>query len=88
MREKINKFIIDNGLSFKEGSRNYDSTILSGYALSLGAKNTSIMRKCIDTTCVDSDDYYSELDRVFSYAKRRDYGKFWSTPEAKDKYIF
>jgi len=88
MQDKIEKFITDNGLQFVEGTRNSDSTILSGYALHLGIKEVEILTKAIDNVLPDADDYYSELDRVFKYAQKNNYGKYWKTKVAKETYVF
>lgn len=86
---KIQEFIKNNNLTFKEGTRNTDSVILSGYSLYLGIKTAKELEKVIDAALPDADcDYYEELDRVFSYASENNYGKWWETETAIKTYKF
>ena len=86
MQEKLKQFIKDNNLSFKEGKRNTSSTILSGYALHIGAS----VENCKES--VNTEEFTTavahELERVYNYAKSNNYNKFWEQPEAKTMYKF
>lgn len=88
MKEKLEKFIKDNNLKFEVGTRNSDSTVISGYALHLGVRDTEPIIEAIESTLKSTADYEGELDRVFNYALRAGYGKFWKTKDAKKLYIF
>lgn len=89
MKKLIKKFIKDNKLTFKEGTRNSDSVILSGYSLSLQVRDSEIVKQAIDEILPNADaNYKEELDRVFSYAKANNYGSWWNTANAEKQYIF
>lgn len=87
MEEKIEQFIKDNNLdlSLTGSGLNSVCTILSGYALYLKLELTdfsNILEKLYPG--YDS----REFDRVFHFAKRNHYEKFWMTPKAKKMYKF
>lgn len=95
MEQKILDFIVLNDLTFQEGERNSNSTILSGYALYIGITDVNTLIKIIDkykkSTPEDLeyfDNYEEELTRVFNYAKNHDYGKFWNSEDAKTSFKF
>ena len=77
MKEQLKKFIKDNGLTFKEGTRNGDSVVLSGYALHLGMTMIDVMQ-CIEATCPDATNYKEEFIPVFEFATKKEYGSWWA----------
>jgi len=85
---EIIKFIKDNKLDFtSEGSGlNSNCTILSGYALHLELTFFELCDELAEMTL--SDEAWNELERVFDYAEDNNYGAYWSTKDAKERYIF
>lgn len=83
---KIKKFIKDNKLDFsKEGSAlNSNCTILAGYALHLGLQ----LHDVDPGEDIIPDDAWDEFERVFGYAEDNDYGAYWTSKDAKERYIF
>lgn len=90
----IEKFIRLNGLDFSgSGSElNGNCVILAGYAHYLGFDTYDKLAdelysfdpddEIIPTSCSD------ELERVFEYAVRNNYGKWWHSEESKKTYVF
>lgn len=87
-KEKIEKFIKDNGLSFVEGCRNTDSVVLSGYCLYLGITDITVILNIINNICKTITHFEDEFERVFKYAENHNYGNWWKTKEAKKAYKF
>lgn len=88
-QEKIEVFIDENNLTFEEGQRNTDSTVLSGYALHIGLRTLPTLVAAVENQCDDADyGWEDELERVFDYAKDNAYGDWWNSKEARDRYIF
>ena len=83
--EKLKQFITDNNLKFNNGSGG-DVNILAlcGYACYIEAEE----QDCV--TAAGSEDSYvnDEIVRVFKYANRNSYGKFWKTEKAHKQYKF
>ena len=90
IESKLKKFIQDNGLTFEEGQRNRDSVIISGYALYLGVQDPGIIENLLEEEYPDVADgeLFDEIERVFAYAKLKNYEKFWYREEAKTMYKF
>lgn len=86
MVEKLKTFIKDNNLSFKEGQRNTNATILCGYALFIGAS----IQDCKESipTEMSTGQLNAEIERVYNYADDNNYGKWWEKPEAAKMYKF
>jgi hypothetical protein len=84
---KIQKFIDDNRLGFSsEGSGlNSNCTVISGYALHIGLE---LFDDLYNEMPIMTNDGYEELQRVFEYAKDNNYEKYWTTPDAKGRWIF
>lgn len=87
MIEKLKTFIKDNNLSFEEGERNTNATILCGYALFIGVDDIEVIESAIHKKWY-TEEMERELQRVFKYAKHNNYGKWWEKPEAKKMYSF
>ena len=66
MREKLEKFIKDNGIVFSIGKRNFDSVTISGYALSIGITECSQLEKIIDEILPDAETKsgYKEISNI------------------------
>ena len=94
MKEKIKNFIEKNfkDVEFNSSTRselNGVITVLSGYALFIGASKNDIEEAVFSIE--DSDltyEFENELDRVFEFAKTYQYGKWWNSEEAKKEYKF
>jgi len=89
MKEQLKKFIKDNELNFNTSGSGLNGAcvIISGYALYLGAIDTSEIEEAILEVFPEAD-FLEELDRVFNYASDNNYEKFWSLPKAKEMYKF
>ena len=92
MIEKLKTFIKDNNLSFKEGQRNTNATILCGYALFIGVEDLELIEDAIEQVFTfevwEDGELQDEIDRVFNYTKFNNYGKWWEKPEATKMYKF
>lgn len=88
MKELIEKFITENNLDLSTDASAFNSTccILSGYALYIGIDDADILSSILIDK-LDSN-RYMELERVFNYAQRNNYEKFWITEEAHKQYKF
>lgn len=84
---KIQKFIKDNGLDFSgSGSDlNGNCVSVSGYALYLGLTYEKLKEEMTEEQLEDSSD---ELERVFNFAEDHNYGAWWTSDDAKEKYKF
>lgn len=88
MKGIIEKFVIDNKLDLTTDGSALNSTccIISGYALHIGITEINILINIfVDYT---SNDFDEELTRVFLFAKKNNYGKWWESEEAIKQYIF
>ena len=83
--KELEQFIINNNLEFVSGRRNSDIVILCGYALFLNYSHNDIL-----TAINKPKDSFitSEVMRVYDYAKKNNYKKYWETEEAKKIYKF
>jgi hypothetical protein len=93
--EKLQKFIIDNNLSFNsdDSTLNSECCIISGFALHIGLREFYLLEDAIDSLADENEDfvpydYETELRTVFYFAKTHNYGTWWSTPYAKEQYKF
>ena len=87
IKSKIEAFILNNGLTFKEGRRNSDTVILSGYALYLGFdKSSSKLSDYIDNVLEHAEYTLAEFHNTFEYAKYCDYGNWWKKAENRKQY--
>ena len=84
--EQLELFIEENKLEFTEGRRNSDLVVLCGYSLFINADKTETCDSIFKE--LRTADLGTELDRVYEYAKKNNYGEFWRLPEAKEKYKF
>tara|TARA_R110000868_G_scaffold354309_1_gene615582 strand:+ start:663 stop:920 length:258 start_codon:yes stop_codon:yes gene_type:complete len=85
MIEKLKMFIENNNLTLNEGSGG-DINILAiaGYSVFIGATIEDLL-EAVNST---KEGVNSELDRVFSYAKKNNYAAWWKTAKAKTAYKF
>ena len=93
--EKLQKFIIDNNLSFNgdDSTLNSECCIISGFALHIGLDEFYLLEDAIDSLADGNKDfvpysYEKELRKVFNFALTHNYGAWWSTPYAKEQYKF
>lgn len=84
----VEEFIENNGLDFSgSGSDlNGNCTILAGFICYM-VKSLEEGYAIIENLTISSE-ATEELIRVFEYAYYNDYGVFWKTPKAKEKYKF
>jgi hypothetical protein len=83
----MRKFIIDNKISFEEGSRNSAVVILIGYAQHLGLSKEQLEAELSEE--IEADNFIQdEINRLWDYCSRNQYNKFWKTEEAKKLYKF
>lgn len=84
---EIQKFIKDNKLSFKQGSRNTTCTVLTGYAQYLGLSENKLKAEVVDE--IDADKFIGEeISRVWKYAESKGYKNYWETLDAKKQWKF
>lgn len=83
----IKKFIKDNKLDFSSAGSalNSNCTILAGYALHLGLELGEVDP---EEEIIPDADAWSEFERVFNYAEANGYGAYWTSKDAKERYIF
>ena len=89
--ETLKKFILANSLDFSgyDSDLNGVCTIISGYADYIGVKTTTPIEKAIIATHEGlSEDFKPELKRVFDFAYRYNYGRWWNTSRASKEYKF
>lgn len=84
---KIQKFIEENELDFSgSGSDlNGNCVSLAGYALHLDLTFEELKEEMTEEQLENCSD---ELDRVFEFAEDHNYGEWWKTDDAKEKYKF
>lgn len=93
MENKIIEFIEKNKLNLNDSGSGLNSTctILAGYCLYLGVEDVDDLlvklADWLDEKEIDEDIFDKEFKRVFNYAKEHDYGKFWTSEEAKNMYV-
>ena len=76
MKEKLEKFIKDNNLTFEIGERNTNLTVLCGYSLYLTDNNDGdedLIYNSIPTE-YHSEELREEFNRVYDFAYYADYG--------------
>lgn len=90
MTEKIKKFITDNGLTFEEGRRNSDLTVICGYGLYLGVFTEGnvleILHEVLEPLYRKDKDLEDECTRVFLFAKSNNYQAWWSEESNRAKF--
>lgn len=87
----LEKFIEDNKLKFDvSGSAlNGACVIISGYALFLRIKNFATVAEAIVAKFPsEKGNFEDELERVFNFAKTRNYGEWWKSSDAQKIYKF
>lgn len=86
MKEKLEKFILDNKLTFEKGRRNSDLTIITGFALWLDVRPFDFDE--VLQSYYDKDpELQEESNRVWRYADDSNYGKWWDVEANRNKYI-
>lgn len=86
-KEKVEKFIKDNGLDFSgDGSElNSNCVILSGYMLYIGIEEEEEIEMALEDLDISLEGT-NELLRVFDYAKENNYGLWWKNKENRKKF--
>lgn len=88
--EKLEKFIIDNNLTFVEGNSNTNAVVICGYGCYLEATvneiNTAILQS--DVNIADITWLEGEIERVFEFADDNAYADYWLTDKASDEWKF
>jgi len=87
--KNIEYFIKENDLIILEDSgngRNSKSTIISGYAISIGEEDTTTIMAVLNSINLESSTNYPELERVFKVALRSNYGRWWDNEENRKQY--
>jgi len=83
----IEKFIKENRLSFKEGTRNTTVVTLVGYAQHIGVSKSGLLNSL--SKQVEKDNFIKqEVNRLWSYCEGAGYKNYWTTKEASKKYKF
>jgi hypothetical protein len=83
----IKKFIENNNLSLKEGTRNTDIVTLIGYSQHLGLTKKDLEISLMNE--IEEDNFIQEeIDRLWEYCNNRNYKNYWSKPETKLIYKF
>lgn len=80
----LKQFIKKNNLTFKEGQRNTNATVICGYALYIHKEIEDIINAIPQT--VRTGELDVELYRVWDYAEANDYGNWWYEPTNRAKY--
>jgi hypothetical protein len=83
--ERLKQFITNNKLEFNNGSGG-DVNILAlcGYACYIEALELD----CLKAADSEDSDVNSEITRVYNYAHKHHYDKFWKTDKARKQYSF
>ena len=85
--QQLQQFIKNNNLEFVEGRRNSDLVVLCGYALYINATDIEIWDSIPeDIEGADFSELETELFRVFSYAEKNNYGKWWENETNRNQY--
>lgn len=89
MKEKLISFIKNNQLNFNTTGSGLNSAcvIISGYSLSIENSDVTLIVDSI-LEVFPQFDKQDELEKVFNFAERNNYEKWWSYPEAKKMYQF
>lgn len=87
MKEQIKEFIENNKLSFYEGERNQNLTVICGYGLHIGIKDFMDVYEGIPERYL-STELYDECQRVFRYAQENNYQNWWKSTTAKNTWKF
>ena len=83
----LQQFISDNKLEFTEGQRNTNLVILVGFSLYNG-NTIGEIKESIPANSDDLGEIYEEIERLYEYCNKNNYGGFWKTSTAKTQYKF
>ena len=84
----LRKFMQDNNLKFLPGQRNSDAVILCGFALYKNISFKDIVEATNNYCSMLDIVFNNELERVYNFAKSKNYGDWWNKDEAKKLYKF
>ena len=84
--EKLTKFIEENKLSFNPGERNNNLAPLCGLADHYDASEEEVTKALTNAKVevIWDNEMISELEKVYEYAIKNNYGNFWTTEQAKE----
>lgn len=83
--EQLKQFIKENKLEFTVGRRNSDLVVLCGYGLFLEADSDTEVWRAIPED-VATTELLAEFDRVWEYAEKYNYGKWWEIEANRKMY--
>lgn len=90
MKDVIKNFIELNKITFKEGERNSNITVLCGFALYAGAEVEDIIasfdKKTLNSSMGEGT-MEDEIRRVYEYADLNSYGDWWKEDENRESYV-
>lgn len=90
MKEQIEKFIKDNGLTFEKGNRNTDLVIICGYSQyleSLGRVNVAdILEEVLKGYFEKDPELHAEFNRVWNFTNLKNYYKWWTIDVNRARY--
>jgi len=88
---QLQKFVEDNGLDFKDSGSGLNSVciILAGYADHIGAFLTEVKDVFSDISKYPNQvELHKEIENTYKTASRLNYGKWWTSEDAKKMYTF
>lgn len=92
LKEKIEKFIVDNELEFNDSDSglNGNCVVLAGFLCYLLVEKERGEPEGINIiqSLGLSSEAETELERVFDFAWNTGYEDFWKTEDAKETYVF
>ncbi len=78
MKEKIEKFIQSNGLTFAKGQRNTDMVVICGYTQSLEGGNRNDLKNVLNPYFKKDIELEDEFNRVWNYTSDNNYAHWWT----------
>lgn len=81
----MRKFINENNLEFKIGSRNSTIVILIGYSQHLNWTKEQLEKE-LEKEIQEDLFLKEEINRLWSYCQAKNYKSYWVTEEAKKAY--
>lgn len=92
MKEKIERFIKENGLTFVKGCRNTELVVICGYSQYLESLNETpdaelILVPVLEPYFKKDAELKTEFTMVWNYTKHHSYYKWWDDEDNRSKYI-
>ena len=84
--KELKNFIKNNSLDFPAGGRNTNIVVLCGYALYINAS----VEDCKDAISKKelTAEVAMEMERIYTFADRKDYGVWWDNESNRNTYKF